>query len=163
MARNLFQAALEVLDEGGNAVLVTIVSAEGFVPVSATNKLLVTSTGTLMGRSGSDALDADIRAEAQRVMAQGPPSPRQFSVLDKDAVASGWYRAWTAELLIEPLQEQGREILRALVALEDTGHRGTLMTILTEHPQYPTGQRKLLVCDDGTMVGGLGDVQLEVT
>jgi xanthine dehydrogenase accessory factor len=51
--------------------------------------------------------------------------------------------------------------IRALVALEDTGHRGTLVTIITEHPQYPTGQRKLLVCDDGTLVGRLGDVQLE--
>src|SRR5262249_50817674 len=106
-------------------------------------------------------LDADIRAEAQRVLTQGPHSPRQFRVLDKEAVASGWYRAWTAKLLIEPLQEQGHEILRALVALEDTGHRGTLVTILTEHPQYPVGQRKFLVCDDGTMVSGLGDVRLE--
>jgi xanthine dehydrogenase accessory factor len=76
-------------------------------------------------------------------------------------VASGWYRAWTAELLIEPLYEQGHELLRTLVALEDTGHRGTLVTILTEHPQYPAGLRKLLVCDDGTVVGGLGDVRLE--
>ena len=81
MARNIFQAALEMLDGGGNAALVTIVSAEGFVPVSATSKLLVTSTGTLLGRSGSDILDADIRAAAQRVLAQGPHSPRQFCVL----------------------------------------------------------------------------------
>ena len=161
MARNVFQAALKMLEGGGNAALVTVVSAEGFVPVSATSKLLVTSTGILIGRSGSDVLDADIRAEAQRVMAQGPHSPRQFCVLNKDAVASGWYRAWTAELLLEPLQEQGHEILRALVALEDTGHRGTLVTVLTEHPQYLAGQRKLLVCDDGRMVGGLGDVRLE--
>ncbi len=161
MVRNIFRAALEMLDGGGHAVLVTIVSAEGFVPVSATSKLLVTSTGTLLGRSGSDILDADVRAEAQRVLAQGPHSLRQFCRLDKEAAASGWYRAWTAELVIEPLQEQGHEILRALVALEDTGHRGTLVTILTEHPQYPTGQRKLLVCDDGTLVGRLGDGRLE--
>jgi xanthine dehydrogenase accessory factor len=157
----MFQAAIEMLDGGENAALVTIVSAEGFVPVSATSKLLVTSTGTLMGRSGSDVLDADIRTEAQRVLAQGPHSPRQFCVLNKEAVASGWYRAWTVELLIEPLQEQGHEILRALVALEDTRHRGTLTTILTEHPHYPAGRRKLLVCDDGTLVGRLGNAGLE--
>ena len=161
MARNIFQAAFEMLDGGVNAAMVTIVSAEGFVPVSATSQLLVTSTGTLLGRSGSDILDADIRAETQRVLAQGPHSPRQFCVLDKDAVASGWYRAWTVELLIEPLREQGYEILRALVALEDTGHRGTLATILTEHPRYPAGCRKLLVCDDGSMVGRLGETRLE--
>ena len=147
--------------EEGNAALVTIVAAEGFVPVSATSKLLVTSTGTLLGRSGSDVLDADICAEAQRVLAHGSHSPRQFCLLDKDAVASGWYRSWTVELLIEPLREQGYEILRALVALEDTGHRGALATVLTEHPRYPAGCRKLLVCDDGTIVGRLGDARLE--
>ena len=161
MAGNMFQAALEMLDSGGQAALVTIVSAEGFVPVSATGKLLVTSAGTLVGRSGSDVLDADIRAEALRVMATGRHSPRQLRVLEKDAVASGWYRQWTVELLIESLQEQGHELLRALVALENTGHRGTLGTILTEHAQYPAGRRKCLVCDDGTMVGRLGDARLE--
>jgi xanthine dehydrogenase accessory factor len=161
VARNIFQAALEMIDGGESAAMVTIVSAKGFVPVSATSKLLVTSTGTLLGRSGSDILDADIRAAAQRVLAQGPLSSRQFCVLDKDAVASGWYRSWTVELLIEPLREQGHEILHALVALEGTRHRGTLVTILTEPPRYPPGCRKLLVCDDGTMVGRLGDAQLE--
>ena len=161
MARNIFQAALEMLDGGENAALVTIVSAEGFVPVSATSKLLVTTAGTLLRRSGTDILDADIRAEAQRVLAQGPHSPRQFCRLDQEAVASGWYRAWRVELLIEPLQEQGHALLRTLVALEDTGHRGTLVTILTEHPHYPAGQRKLLVGDDGTLVGELGEERLE--
>lgn len=160
MASNIFQTALEMLNGGENAALVTIVSAEGFVPVSATSKLLVTSTGTLLGRSGSDILDLDIRAAAQRVLAQGPHSSRQFCVLDKDAVASGWYRAWTVELLIEPLREHGHEILRTLLALEDTRQRGTLATILTEHPRYPADYRKLLVCDDGTLVGQLGDARL---
>src|SRR5262245_38471988 len=152
-----------MLDEAENAAMVTIVSAEGFVPVAATSKLLVTPTGTLLGRSGSDILDADIRAEAQRVLAQGPHSPRQHCVLDKDAVASGRYRSWTVELLIEPPRAQEREILRALVTLEDTGHRGALATILTEHPHYPAGCRRLLVCDDGTMVGRLGEERLEAT
>jgi xanthine dehydrogenase accessory factor len=161
MAGNMFQSALEMLDSGGQAALVTIVSAEGFVPVSATGKLLVTSAGTLVGRSGSDVLDADIRAEALRIMATGRHSPRQLRVLEKDAVASGWYRQWTVELLIESLQEHGHELLRALVALENTGHRGTLGTILTEHAQYPAGQRTCLVCDDGTMVGRLGEARLE--
>jgi xanthine dehydrogenase accessory factor len=161
VANDLYQAALTLLDRGENVAVVTIVSAEGFVPVSATSKLLVTSTGTLLGHSGSDILDADIRAAAQRALAQGPHSSRQCCVLEKDAVASGWYRAWTVELLIEPLREQGHEMLRTLVALEDTRHRGTLATILTEHPRYPAGCRAFLVCDDGTTVGTLGDARLE--
>ena len=153
MAGNMFQAALEMLDSGEHAALVTIVSAEGFVPVSAAGKLLVTSAGTLVGSSGSDVLDADIRAEASRLMATGRHSPRQLRVLEKDAVASGWYRQWTVELLIESLQEQGHELLRALVALENTGHRGTLGTILTEHAQYPAGRRTCLVCDSPAAAG----------
>ena len=137
MARNIFQAAFEMLDGGVNAAMVTIVSAEGFVPVSATSKLLVTSTGTLLGRSGSDVLDADIRAAAQRVLAQNPHSPRQFCVLNKDAVASGWYRAWTVELLIEPLQRSSPAFGQATpynslgsLVLEDRKTRGVSAYIL---------------------------------
>ena len=48
-----------------------------------------------------------------------------------------------------------------LLTLKDTGHRGALATILTEHPRYLEGQRKLLVCDDGVTVGSLGDAALE--
>src|SRR5262249_12322445 len=101
---HMFQAALEMLDGGWQAVLVSLVSAEGFVPVAAAGKLLVTSAGTVIGRSGSDVLDVDIRAEALRVMAAGRDCPRQSRVLEKEAVTSGWYRQWTVELLLEPLQ-----------------------------------------------------------
>jgi xanthine dehydrogenase accessory factor len=161
LATNIFQAALDLRHVGQHAVFVTVVSAEGFVPVSARRKLLVTSTGLLTGHSGSDILDADIRAEAQRVMAQGPQRPTALRVLTQEAVASGWYRSWGVELLIEPVDAQGDEMLGAVVALEKTGHRGALVTILTEHPRFPPRQRKLLVCDDGTTVGSLRDTQLE--
>lgn len=48
MASNIFQTALEMLNGGENAALVTIVSAEGFVPVSATSKLLSSWTKIFM-------------------------------------------------------------------------------------------------------------------
>ena len=56
---------------------------------------------------------------------------------------------------------QGEAIFRAILGLKDTGHRGMLATILTDHPLYPEGQRKFLVGDDGSAIGALGDVTLE--
>jgi xanthine dehydrogenase accessory factor len=45
--------------------------------------------------------------------------------------------------------------------LKDHGRRGTLVTILTDHPRYPDGKRKVLLCDDGSTVGTFGDGALE--
>jgi xanthine dehydrogenase accessory factor len=65
------------------------------------------------------------------------------------------------EILTEPLPEEGSEMFRAVLELKDEGRRGTLVTILTDHPQYPDGKRKMLLCDDGSIVGSLGDSALE--
>lgn len=161
MVENIFQAALEILATGGKAAVATMLASPGFVPLCANSKLLVTSAETLRGMVGSDSLVAEVWAEAQRVIEADQRSLRQFGVTAQDAVANGWYRAWTVEMLLEPLTEQSQEILQTLIDLEDTGHRGTLVTMLTDHPQYPAGRRKLLVCDDDTTVGGLGDAALE--
>jgi xanthine dehydrogenase accessory factor len=65
------------------------------------------------------------------------------------------------EILTEPLPEHGQELFRTMMQLKDSGHRGALATILTDHPRYPEGRRKFLLCDDGSTVGSLGDAALE--
>ena len=100
--------------------------------------------------------DPEVRARLhQRSTAPGR------ALTEKYAGESGLNCGGVVEILTEPLPAHGQELFRALLTLKDTGHRGALATILTEHPHYPEGQRKFLVCDDGTTVGSLGDAVLE--
>lgn len=161
MIGDILKIAIEIWEAGEPAALATLLSSQGFVPVDANRKLLVTSAGKLLGMVGNASLAAEICTEARRVLEVNQRSLPQFLVPSQDAAVNGCYNQWTVEMLIEPLSEHSQELLRALVALEETGHRGMLVTILTDHPRHPAGRRKLLVCDDGLTMGGLNDATLE--
>ena len=161
MIEDVFQAALDILQEGKTAALSTIISSKGSLPMSEKSKMLVTPEGTIIGTVGGGCLEADVWTEAREVMEAGKSHIQQFILTEKYAGESGLNCGGIVEILTEPLPQDGREIFRALLALKDTGHRGTLVTILTDHAQYPEGRRKLLMRDDGTTVGSLGDAALE--
>ncbi len=158
---DVFKAAIDLLDKQEQAALSTIISSKGSLPMSEKSKMLVTPEGKIIGTVGGGCLEADVWTEARRVMEEGKSSIQQFILTEKYAGESGLNCGGIVEILTEPLPERGQELFRTLLTLKDTGHRGTLATILTVHPAYPEGQRKFLVCDDGRTVGSLGDAVLE--
>jgi xanthine dehydrogenase accessory factor len=158
---DVYQVAIDLLDKQEKAALSTIISSKGSLPMSEKSKMLVTPEGKIIGTVGGGCLEADVWTEARRVMEEGKSSIQQFILTEKYAGESGLNCGGVVEILTEPLPEHGQELFRTLLQLKDTGHRGALATILTEHPRYPEGQRKFLVCDDGSTVGSFGDAVLE--
>jgi len=161
MIEDVFQSAIDILERGDKAAISTIIASKGSLPMSEKSKMLVTPEGKIIGTVGGGCLEADVWTEARRVMEEGKSSIQKFILTEKYAGESGLNCGGIVEILTEPLPEQGRSIFRAILELKDTGHRGTLITILSDHPRYPEGQRKLLLCDDGSTVGTLGDAALE--
>ncbi len=161
MIEEVFQRAIDLLDKHEQAALSTIISSKGSLPMSEKSKMLVTPEGTIIGTVGGGCLEADVWTEARRVMEAGKSSIQQFILTEKYAGESGLNCGGIVEILTEPLPAHGQELFRTLLRLKETGHRGALATILTEHPRYPEGQRKVVVCDDGHMVGSFGDAVLE--
>lgn len=161
MIEDVFQTAIDILEEGGTAAMSTIISSKGSLPMSEKSKMLVTPEGKIIGTVGGGCLEADVWTEARRAMEEGKSNIQKFVLTEKYAGESGLNCGGIVEILTEPLPELASEIFRAVLELKDTGHRGTLVTILTDHPRYPEGQRKLLLRDDETTVGSLGDTALE--
>jgi xanthine dehydrogenase accessory factor len=161
VVEEVFKSAIDILERGGKAAMSTIIASKGSLPMSEKSKMLVTPEGQIIGTVGGGCLEADVWAEARRVMEEGKSRIQKFVLTEKYAGESGLNCGGVVEILTEPLPEQGCDIFRAILELKDTGHRGTLVTILTDHPRYPEGRRKLLLCDDGHSVGSLGDAALE--
>ena len=162
MTEHVFHVAIEILQDGEKAAMSTLISCKGALPTSEQSKMLVTSEGTIIGTVGGGHLEVALWAESRHVIATGKSSFKQFVLPAAQARASGPLCGDIVEILTEPLPVQGEAIFRAILGLKDTGHRGMLATILTDHPRYPEGQRKFLICDDGSTIGSLGDVTLEV-
>lgn len=161
MIDDVFKTAIDLLDKREKAAISTIISSKGSLPMSEKSKMLVTPEGKIIGTVGGGCLEADVWTEARRVMDAGKSSIQQFILTEKYAGESGLNCGGIVEILTEPLPEQGQDLFRTILILKDTGHRGALATILTDHPRHPEGKRKLLVCDDGRTVGSLGDAVLE--
>lgn len=161
MVEDVFKVAIDILDKGEKAALSTIISSKGSLPMSEKSKMLVTPEGKIIGTVGGGCLEADVWTEARHVMEAGKSRIQQFILTEKYAGESGLNCGGVVEILTEPLPEHGQALFHTLVELKDTGHRGALATILTDHPQYPEGRRKFLLCDDGRTVGSLGDALLE--
>jgi len=158
---DVLQAALDMQKAGEPAALATLLSSQNFMPLESNRKLLVASSGKLLGMVGHAALAAEVGVEARRVLEVGQRSLPQFLVPAPEAAANGWYNPWTVEMLMEPLSEYSQELLHAMAQLEESRHRGMLVTILTNHPRHPAGRRKFLIGDDGTTTGCLHDAALE--
>jgi len=161
VTEHVFHVAIEILQDGAKAAMSTLISSKGALPTSEQSKMLVTSEGTIIGTVGDGRLEISVWIEARQVIATGKSSLKQFSLSEGRARAHGPPCGDIVEILTEPLPVQGEAIFRAILGLKDTGHRGMLATILTDHPLYPEGQRKFLVGDDGSTIGSLGDVTLE--
>src|SRR5262245_32204759 len=125
--------------------------------MSEKSKIPVTPERKDIGTEGGGYLEANVWPDPRSDLDEGKRSNKQFILTEKYAGESGLNCGGVVEILTEPLPEHGQELFRALLTLKDTGHRGAMGTILTEHPHYPEGQRKFLVCDDGMTVGSLGD------
>jgi xanthine dehydrogenase accessory factor len=161
MADNVFEAAIDILERGEQAALSTIISSKGSLPMSEKSKMLVTPEGKIIGTVGGGCLEADVWTEAREVMEAGKSRIQKFVLTEKYAGESGLNCGGVVEILTEPLPERGQDVFRRILELKESGRRGTLATILTDHPDYPEGRRKLLLTDDGAMVGSLGDSALE--
>ena len=161
MIEDVFEKAIDILEQGGQAAMSTIIASKGSLPMSEKSKMLVTPEGQIIGTVGGGCLEADVWAEARQVMEAGKSSIQKFVLTEKYAGESGLNCGGIVEILTEPLPAQGSDLFRAILDLKDTGHRGTLITVLSDHPQFPEGQRKLLLRDDGSTFGSLGDTALE--
>jgi hypothetical protein len=156
---HVFHMAIEILQCGDRAALATLITFQGARPKAEQHKMLITSAGTMIGTVGDGRFDVEVWRAAQRVIATRQSHLQQFSLAAASPGKQGRLRDMVA-ILTEPLPIQGEAIFRALLGLKDTGHRGMLATVLTDHPLYPTGRRKCLICDDGHLVGSLGDPTL---
>jgi len=160
MTEHVFHVALELLQCGDSAALATLITSQGALPRGEKPKMLINSVGAMIGTVGDGRFDVEVWRVAQRVIETGQSHLQQFRL----AGASPGQQirpSEVVEILTEPLPIHGEAMFRTVLGLKDTGHRGVLATILTDHRLYPADQRKYLICDDGYRVGSLGDTTLE--
>ena len=100
---DIYQEIVRLKAEGEEAALVTIVSATGSTPREEGAKMLVKPDGSILGTIGGGSLEAQVIAEAVKVIRQGKPKRLHMSLTAKEAEEAGMICGGDLEVFIEPV------------------------------------------------------------
>jgi xanthine dehydrogenase accessory factor len=99
--QDIYKEAVKIIAEGGEAAIVTIVSASRSTPRGAGTKMLVRADGTIRGTIGGGAVEAAAVKLAAAAMKTGRPELRHFDLVpDKEP---GMVCGGEMDIFVEPV------------------------------------------------------------
>jgi len=155
---DVFSEILRLKQEGQRGALCTIISSKGSLPMSGKAKMLVGEDGTMVGTVGGGCLEADVWAEAQRVVKKDISKIASFILTEQHAGESGLNCGGKVEIFIEPVvPERMTAVFEEIARIRAQGEKGAIATVISSRiPPEMKEQSKLVLRADGTIVGGIG-------
>jgi xanthine dehydrogenase accessory factor len=157
----LFDHIDELRRTGGRVAVATLVNTRGTTPRKEGAKMLVGEGGRVLGSvTIGGCVDAQVIEESEDVLSTMRPRLLEMNLGDEDAWEIGLTCGGTIEVFVEPLAldgspDVGARLYERVRAHAAHGGHGAIVTRL----DGPGG--KLLVLDDGTTEGTLGDAFLD--
>src|SRR5499425_2420336 len=150
----LFDQIDELRRSPGKVAVATLVNTRGTTPRKEGAKMLVGEGGSVLG-SGTigGCVDAQVIEQTEDVLNTNRPRLLELNLGDEEAWEIGLTCGGTIEVFVEPLTADLLERVRAHNA---KGGRAAIITRL----DGPVGA-KILLLDDGTTSGSLGDAALD--
>lgn len=156
---DVFAEILRLQQQGHRAALCTIISSKGSLPMSGKAKMLVGEDGTMVGTVGGGCLEADVWAEAQRVVKKDISKIASFILTEQHAGESGLNCGGKVEIFIEPVVPQRMHaVFEEIARIRSAGEKGAIATVISSRiPPAMKERSKLVLRDDGVVIGGIGD------
>jgi xanthine dehydrogenase accessory factor len=156
---DVFADILRLKQQGRRAALCTIISSKGSLPMSGKAKMLVGEDGTMVGTVGGGCLEADVWAEAQRVLKKDIAKIASFILTEQHAGESGLNCGGKVEIFIEPVVPARMEaVFEEIARIRAEGEKGAIATVISSRiPAAMKDKAKLVLRADGTVVGRLGE------
>ncbi len=102
-ATELFRAVHEHLRRGERVAVTTVVATHGSTPQKAGARMAIFADGTMLGTIGGGCIEAEVWAEAKRLMQQGEGALRIFHLADDPDEPGGDVCGGTMEVFIDVL------------------------------------------------------------
>jgi xanthine dehydrogenase accessory factor len=160
----IFQEIVSMLKQGRPCVLCTVVHTKGSTPQKAGAKLLIRKDGTSLGTLGGGCVEGDMWHLATQILKEkGKPVFREYKLNEEMAARGGLVCGGTMYIFIDPIftpeyfQAFAENIGRAMHG-EKPLSAATL--VKTSKEKLSLGA-KLLISEDGTTEGSLGDINLD--
>ena len=129
---DVFAEILRLKQQGQRAALCTIISSKGSLPMSGKAKMLVCGDGTMVGTVGGGCLEADVWAEAQRVIKGDISKIAAFILTEQHAGESGLNCGGKVEIFIEPVVPSRMDgVFEEIARIRARGEKGAIATVIS--------------------------------
>ncbi len=160
---DIYKEIQETQGKGEGGAIASVVARKGSAPMSADAKMIVYKDGSMKGTVGGGCLEADVWAEAKRVLRKGDVTKMSFDLTEAEAGESGHICGGIVDVLIEPLSNYSAEILSEVVRIRAEGGRAVLATAVCRTDQKPLGSEgRMLVYKDGSSLGSFQGIEKEI-
>ncbi|MFQ5694063.1 MAG: XdhC family protein [Nitrospinota bacterium] len=160
---DVFKEIQSIRQKGETGVVASVVSRKGSAPMSSDAKMIVYADGTMKGTVGGGCLEADVWAEAKRVLRRGGPSKMSFDLTEAEAGESGHICGGVVDVLVEPVSHYSAELLSEIVRIRGEGGTAVLASVVSRSDgKQPGPEDRMLVYRDGSTLGSIGGLEAEI-
>lgn len=149
------QQILDYLEKGTPFALAAILSHQGSTPRTSGSRMIVLPDGTILGTIGGGLVEATVRDTCLDLIPKNACRIQSFALNQELKAGLDMVCGGSLTVLMETLVP-GPElisVLKALVAQEQAGKKGTLVSRLSGTPERNFTLEKSLVLPDGTVTG----------
>jgi xanthine dehydrogenase accessory factor len=161
--RDLLSELTALLDQGRRCIYCSVVETRGSTPQKAGAAMLVFPDGSQRGTLGGGCVEAEVKQNALRILANGGrPEVFTFSLDDNYGWDDGLICGGRMTMLVDPLADnlhQHRVYYRRFYDLVESGLGCTEAVVLKEEVGAPVGQRYLYDAE-GRLAIQLGQSQV---
>ena len=160
---DIYKEIQEIQDKGEEGAVASVVARKGSAPMSADAKMIVYKDGSMKGTVGGGCLEADVWAEAKRVLRKGGAAKMRFDLTEAEAGESGHICGGIVDVLVEPLSNYSADILSEVVRIRAEGGRAVLAGVVSRSDDKAPGpEDRMLIYKDGSTLGAIEGVEKEV-
>jgi xanthine dehydrogenase accessory factor len=78
--KDIYQELINTLENGGEAVMATVINSSGSVPRHAGAKMLINNDGTFIGTVGGGGVEQQVKTKAVEILNSGQPQVLHFDL-----------------------------------------------------------------------------------
>ena len=154
--RDVMKVVGEWVSAGDPVALATVVDTKKSAPQPPGTKMAINDAGKMAGAVSGGCVEGQVVQVAERILRGDPPQLLEYGIADEDAWDVGLPCGGEISIWVETYDEGGLQ--GRFRALEAEGGRGALTTVLAGSGDVGA---KLLLLEDGTREGTLGDADLD--
>ena len=151
----LYKEILQLLTQGGKAVLATVIQQSGSAPRKGGAQMVIREDGSFVGSIGGGRLEGDCIKEARTVMTEGSAKVLAFHLTGTEMAETEMICGGDVEIFIAPLSPGLTDLYTQLLELQKRGEEAVLATVISEGPIQEGMVQKGLISAEGKSINSL--------